>query len=61
MDEQGERPDDDPDAASDAASVSGAGPIVTVPVRRQAWDDEGTLDLPAGAASHWDQSAWRPC
>ncbi len=36
-------------------------PIVAVPVRRREWNEDGVMELPADAASHWDVSAWHRC
>jgi hypothetical protein len=59
--DQQEHPEDGPNPAVDVAPVRTALPVVTVPVRRRAWDGDRTMTLPADAASHWDERAWTRC
>ncbi len=51
-----------PDQGEDVqARAVRAQPIVTVPMPRRKWNDDETMDLPADAASHWDERAWNRC
>ncbi len=36
-------------------------PVVRVRLRPKRWDDKVEMDLPADAASHWDERAWNRC
>ncbi|MDX2639922.1 hypothetical protein [Streptomyces stelliscabiei] len=61
MTDQQEHLEDGPESAAASAPVRTALPAVTVPVRRQAWNGDATMTLPADAASHWDERAWNRC
>ncbi|MFD9255412.1 hypothetical protein [Streptomyces bottropensis] len=61
MSDQQEHLEDGPKTAEVVERIPVAVPIVTVKARPRAWDDDGLMDLPADAASHWDEGAWNRC